>query len=209
MSRFIDLTGQKFGKLTVIKRDTTRKTVMWLCKCDCGNVKSVRPYDLKSGATKSCGCYMKEINTKHGFSQTRIYNIWKGIIRRCTCPKDKDYARYGAVGKGVCSEWLGDDGAKRFIEWAVAHGYSDGLTIDRIDNSKGYNPENCHWVDVKSQANNRKNNRLITYNGETHTVQEWAEIKGIKHSCLLYRLNHWGVEKSLETAVQKHTKSTP
>lgn len=199
-----DLTGKRFGRLTVIELDPVRKgrKLYWVCKCDCGNTKSIRSDALLSGITKSCGCYNLECisirATKHGLSKHPLFKEWTGIKQRCYNPNERYYYNYGGRGITVCDEWL--HSPENFINWCLSHGYQKGLTLDRIDNNKGYSPDNCRWTTRKIQANNTRRNRYITYNGETHTVPEWAEILNLKYDVLIHRLAHgWSVEKAIET----------
>ena len=132
--------------------------------------------------------------------RTRLGYIYKGMKSRCFWEKDKDYKNYGARGITVCDEWYSPRkhrGWIAFKKWAYSHGYKEGLTIDRIDNSKGYSPDNCRWVSMKVQNNNRRNNRLITYKNETKTLSQWSEILGVHKNTIRNRLNRgWEVEKA-------------
>lgn len=161
----LDLVGLRFGRLTVVKRegmDNTRKNTTWLCLCDCGNTVVASTCHLKTGHTKSCGCYKgkaegcvaTQFKTKHGISRSRIYRILHGMKQRCTNPNAPKYHLYGGRGIRVCEEWYND--VQAFYNWAVSHGYVDGLTIDRIDNDKGYEPSNCRWVTIAEQNRNRR-----------------------------------------------------
>lgn len=136
---------------------------------------------------------------KHGGTHTRLYNIWKAMRQRCTNPKNSRYSIYGCRGIKVCKDW---DDFQKFYDWSYENGYKDNLTIDRIDNNKGYSPENCRWVTYRGQANNKTNNRYLTYNNETHTLGEWSEITGIKLSTIWARLNRgWTAEETLTSPI--------
>ena len=194
--RVQDLTGKRFGRLTVISRAENKgKHLMWNCICDCGNTKTARGETLKSGETKSCGCLLSESTRNrmktHGFGfENRLYRIWSNMKGRCYSKTSSVYNIYGARGITVCDEWKNDFLA--FRKWALANGYDENAkrmdcTLDRINVDGNYCPENCRWVDIKTQANNRRTNVFITYNEETHTISEWAEITGIKPFTLASR----------------------
>lgn len=195
MSRIENLLGKKFGKLTIIARDVNSKSgkAMWKCKCDCGKIKekSVTGYDLKSGKVQSCGCNYfisnSHINETHNGVGTRLYRIWQGAKQRCYYKNAACFSRYGGRGIIVCKEWR-DDFAT-FREWALNNGYSDDLTLDRIDVNGNYEPMNCRWITMRKQQNNRSNNHTLTINGETHTLSEWGKIKGINSATISYRIS--------------------
>jgi hypothetical protein len=207
MWNFQDLTGQRFGRLTVLKRTddyispSGNRLVQWLCRCDCGSEKITTSASLKRGTAQSCGCLHKEkwysIITKHGKADSRLYRVWKGIITRCCNNTNHAYEHYGARGITVCSEWKND--FQVFYDWAMANGYSDNLTIDRIDNNGDYTPKNCRWVTFTTQANNKRNNHYLTCNGKTMTMAEWAREIGIPYYVLQGRINqlNWSVEEAL------------
>lgn len=199
------MAGERFNYLTVIGVDESKpigngKPMFWLCECDCGNRVSVRAYDVRSGNTKSCGCFKrrkaKELPTTHGESKTKLYGVWNAMMARCYNPNVDRYPRYGARGIKVCDEWLHNYVA--FRDWALSNGYTDGLTIDRIDVNGNYCPENCRWVTKADQMKNTSTNRFLTYNGETHTLSDWARIAGISAPTLNKRLKRgWSLEKTL------------
>ncbi len=198
-----DLTGQKFGKLTVLEKvgADKRYNALWLCKCDCGNEKIITRDRLVTGHSKSCGCLRKENcikHTKHGLTHARIHRIWAGIKRRCTVIKDRAYKYYGGRGIKMCEEWFKN--SKAFIDWAYSNGYSDNLTIERIDVNGNYEPSNCKWIDIKEQQRNKRSNKKITFKNQTHSLIEWAEILSIDYKKLKARLRQgWDFEKSITT----------
>lgn len=201
--KLIDLTGKRFGMLTVICRAADRNgDAMWKCVCDCGRERIVLGESLRCGHTKSCGCQMRRIllesNIKHGKTNTKLYGVWSTMKSRCLNPNSASYKLYGKRGIKVCEEWANDFQA--FYEWAVSTGYHEGLSIDRIDTNGNYEPSNCRWADAKMQANNRRNSHIVTLNGESHTIAEWSKITGIKSSTLYMRLNKYGysVDDALE-----------
>lgn len=153
--KFIDLTGNRFGKLVVLERVYRgKKKVEWLCKCDCGNNTIVQGSNLKNGHIRSCGCQIVESNTKHNQWNTRIYRIYYAMKERCNNPKSKQYEYYGGNGICVCSEW--ENSFEAFYKWAVSNGYDNNLTIDRINPKGNYEPSNCRWATRATQSFNRR-----------------------------------------------------
>lgn len=182
-----DFTGRKYGRLTVINMSHKDKKgkYYWNCICECGNTAVVVGAHLKSGNTKSCGCLFREFRKKHGGDGTKLYSVWKNMRYRCRCKTAPYYDDYGGRGIDICKEW-GKYNA--FREWAVHNGYREGLTIDRIDNDDGYNPSNCQWVTIKEQSRNKRTTRLVTINGKTLCLTDWAKLLGISKNTLRYRL---------------------
>lgn len=160
MGRFIDLTGQRFGRLTVIERaprDHRYRGAMWRCRCDCGCESIAESHNLRSGNTTSCGCYHRErqkAGKSHGMSKARLYRIWKAMHTRCYNPNSPAFKYYGGRGITICDEWLRDFEA--FHRWSVANGYAEDLTIDRIDVNGSYCPENCRFVSMAEQNKNKR-----------------------------------------------------
>lgn len=181
--------GKKFGKLTVLEECEERKNnqKVYKCICDCGNTTYVVSGNLRlSGHTRSCGCLKHEkYALKHGKSDTKLYNIYNLIKSRCYNKHAKTYKDYGGRGIKVCDEWLND--FMTFYNWSMNNGYKAGLTIDRIDNNKCYSPDNCRWVDMKTQSNNRRSNIHLTYDGKTRTLKQWAEDLNVNYSTLWWR----------------------
>lgn len=204
-----DITGKRFGRLIALhydhtKRDKTtgRPRHYWLFKCDCGKIAVLKKENVMSGHTVSCGCYHKERITRHGFSNTRLFNILHDMKCRCYNKKISFYKNYGGRGITLCDEWLTNP--ESFYTWAINNGYRDNLTIDRIDNDKGYSPENCRWVTRAEQNRNFRRNRLINYNGEVHCLSEWARIRNIGKSTLKQRLDlGWPIEEALGIVERK------
>lgn len=193
IKRTHDLTGQKFGKLTVIGIDDRgERRTYWYCQCDCGNITSARSDSLLSGGIRSCGCLKKEqdrINLtahhSHKQSGSRLYYIWSGMKSRCYNPHNLSYANYGGRGITVCPEWK--DSFSAFYNWALSSGYSESLTIDRIDNSAGYSPDNCHWATAEEQCNNRRSNINIKIGNSIKTLTAWCKIFDVDYHVVVAR----------------------
>lgn len=157
------MIGSTFGRLTVIKRAPNYKAgaTRWVCKCSCGKEIITYGSNLRTGKTKSCGCLAidtrKKTPYKHGMANSRLYNIWHGIKNRCELESSTGYRLYGARGIHICEEWKSE--FTNFYDWAISHGYTESLELDRIDNDKGYSPDNCRWVTHKENCNNRRNSK--------------------------------------------------
>lgn len=195
-----DLTGRRFGKLTVLSLDGIDRhgAYMWLCECDCkpGKQKVIRGSSLLSGHTTSCGCSR---GIEHGMSKTKIYHEWSHIKSRCRRPTDEKYHDYGARGIDVCDRWYDDFQTFYDDVSKLPHFGELGYSIDRINNDGDYEPDNVRWSTSYMQQNNKRDNVLITYNGETHTRMEWSRLLNIPYQRLRYRLNNgWSVEEAFD-----------
>lgn len=199
--------GEKFGRLTIIKRVSSNCRPRYLCKCDCGKTLEVDYGELTRsyGGTKSCGCYRRDKVTKHNDWHNRVYKIYHAMLTRTKNPNHSEYKNYGGRGIIVCDEWLGEDGYKNFKEWALKNGYRDDLSIDRINVNSNYEPSNCRWATRKEQADNKTTTIRITYNNETRTLNEWSKILNISRQNLYNRLYtcKWSVEKAFTTPVKQ------
>lgn len=185
----IDLTGRKFGRLTVLEYagSDKQRISLWKCKCDCGNEVVVRGSSLTNKLSTSCGCYHRERISTHGCTNDPLYEIWTNMRQRCTNKNNTSYDHYGGRSICVCDEWAEFE---NFYDWSINHGYESRLSLDRMNNDGNYEPDNCRWVDRITQQNNRSINRRINFNGETHTLSEWSRILGVNRHTLSYRINH-------------------
>lgn len=187
-----NLIGKIFGELQIIYQIENDKNghSKFRCKCNCGKEINVLLSNLKRGHTKSCGCKKGNMISKkketHGKTHTKLYKIWNNIKQRCFNKNNSRYKDYGARGIKICDDWLND--FTSFYNWSMSNGYKDNLTLDRIDNNGNYEPNNCRWTTYKEQNNNKRNNHLLTYNKETHTITEWSKILGIHYTCLRNRI---------------------
>lgn len=191
---FIDLRGQTFNKLYVLEDEDyliKNGRTYFLCQCECGSEpKFVQSYYLKTGHTKSCGCLKHEEKVfTHGLTKTRLYKIYHMMKRRCYKAQDNSYKNYGGRGISICEEWLNEqNGFVNFYNWSMENGYQENLTIDRKDNNGNYKPDNCRWVTIKTQSNNRRSNNLITIDGITKNITQWAEEYGLCYSTIKSRI---------------------
>ena len=199
---FKDETGNVYGKLTVISLDHVNGKAYWLCECECGRQKAISGDKLRSGNTKSCGCYQKQFRESgsghktHGMTRSRLYTEWSNMRSRCNNPKNIMYKNYGGRGICCCNEWKHFD---TFMHWALKSGYTDELTLERINVSGDYCPDNCCWIPKEKQYLNRTDSHFITAFGKTQTIKEWADETGLKYDTIHARIKYygWDAEKAL------------
>lgn len=196
--RFKNLTGLRFGRLTVETfAGRLSKHSSWHCRCDCGMKTVVTCGDLTTGHTSSCGCLRRDVTRarvwKHGNTGTAVYGVWLGILQRCEDRNCRSFPRYGGRGITVCERW---HDFKNFLSDVGQR--PRNKSIERIDNSKGYEPGNCRWATMKEQCRNRRSNHVLTWNGRTMCIAAWAEEIGIKPLTVLHRIRSgWSVERAL------------
>lgn len=201
-----DITGTKYFMLTAIRPTNIRSTsgsILWAFKCECGNEKLAVPSQVRAGYVKSCGC----LGRPHGMTGTRLHRIWCGMRHRCYYQKQTGFKYWGGKGIKICDEWKASFNS--FKEWAVNNGYSEGLTIDRIDNGKDYCPLNCRWVTYRQQSRNSSKVREITANGLTKILTDWASITGLSRTKIALRIDRYGYtpEQALELAPPPKTRT--
>ena len=212
--------GKKFGRLTVIGFEKSKKHTKWnwKCKCDCGNVRVVDPAAVKKGNTRSCGCLHDEecakraTKFKHSiYEYKRLHGIYHGIKRRCYRVSEPRYKDYGGRGIKMCDEWLDkNNGFDNFVEWALSHGYTDKLTIERNDVNGNYCPENCRWATYKEQSLNTSVNRFVEIDGESRTVEQWCCLLGVVTPSTVYRRVRkagWSFQKAITSKVAERLAS--
>lgn len=194
-----DYIGKKFNKLTVVEYvDVRGSHRLFKVVCDCGNERVIRLDHMKKGETKSCGCYGLQKNIIHGLKGNKIYNLWKGIKRRCYNKNEKSFKNYGGRGIKICEEWKDDPMA--FFNWANGR-HKEGLQLDRKDNNMDYSPENCRFVTSKMNTRNTRRNLVIEYNGEKKCLSEWCELIKFNYKKVQLRIQRlkWPIEKSFNT----------
>lgn len=195
--------GKKYGRWTVLafSHVASGRRQMYLCRCDCGTIKPVSIVAIKQGHTISCGCLQKEKTRTHGgtydinHKKQRLYRIYDHVKYRCLCPTCDAYKHYGGRGIKICKEWLNYE---NFRSWALANGYKDNLTLDRIDVNGDYCPENCRWISQKEQQRNKRTNVFITLGNKTQCLSAWCEDLKVKLALVSKRLKAgWSIEDAL------------
>lgn len=205
-----EIIGKQYGRLTVVSYCGTDKqrSKLFKCKCECGNEITTRKSRIINGGVKSCGCLVTDVwskmKYKHGYARkdkyNRLYGIYSHMIDRCHNSKNPSYKNYGERGIFVCDQWL--ENVDLFMKWAMENGYEDNLSIDRIDNNKGYSPDNCRWVGRTEQANNKRNNIILKYNGKTKTLPEWSREIEMPQKTLRSRYYMgWSDKEIIETPI--------
>ncbi len=216
---YLHLIGERHNHLIVndivykkgiVKGKETQEFLVLECKCDCGNIVYIRPYQFVRGEYSSCGCSKKNgeyfTNFSHRLSGEKLYKVWNTMRRRCYVPTDKKYKSYGARGIIVCDEWLND--YMVFREWAMSNGYKENLSLDRIDNDGNYEPNNCRWTTRSVQQRNRRNCKQITYHGKTQCLADWCDELKLDYKTIDNRLlNGWEVERTFETPIIHRKKN--
>lgn len=206
MGKAIDMTGFEFERFKVVKREKTNKDnrAMWQCLCTCGNYFVASGKAIRSGNVSSCGCFRKYTaastgrnNATHGETNSRLYNIWRGMKQRCYNENSDAYDHYGRRGIVICEEWK--TSFESFYKWAFNNGYKDNLTIDRINVNGNYEPSNCRWETTREQNRNKQHTVYVEYHGELMTVSDIAEIKGVSVQAIYYRLqNNIDIDKPIK-----------
>lgn len=206
----VNLTGKTFGRIVAVAPVgiTDDKKVIWLCVCHCGTVFTRQAYVLNRHDMSSCGCINASL--VHGLHDSREYRIWKGMVQRCTNEKRKRYADYGGRGIAICDAWR-----QSFAAFYADMGDSPvGTSLDRIDNDGPYNPSNCRWATRDEQSGNRrtqyKTSRLVTFEGRTFSIGEWAKLTGINYYTLSDRLDRgWPIDRAFHTPARLHAPPPP
>lgn len=203
MPNLIDLSGKRFGRLTVLSKELPSivRSVRWVCRCDCGIELSVLSQSLRRGQTRSCGCLHREqlgsIKMTHGMSYSFEYRVWTGMRSRCLNPRTQRYKDYGGRGITICDRWA-DSFENFFSDMGAAPGTK--YSIDRIDNNAGYSPGNCRWATNAQQSRNQSRNRNLTCFGETRCLKDWSDKTGILVATIRKRLSlGWSINKALST----------
>jgi len=207
MGKYIDITGQKFNKLTVISKieNSSSKKARWLCKCDCGNFTEVSGDNLRNGSVKSCGClivYNNKQRATHRKSNIRLYNIWRNMKARCNCKSNPFYKNYGERGIKIYNDWIMFE---NFYNWAINNGYKENLSIDRIDVNGNYEPNNCRWIPLSKQAYNKRDSLLFDINGEQKCLAEICKEYNVKYTTIYRRvtIGRMNIQNALAKSVKK------
>ena len=207
--RLSDLTWRRFGRLVAIHLTEKRgKHNAWLCRCDCGKLVTVLVCNLITGNTKSCGCWKRELvseqfsthkDARPTVGKVRLYQIWCGIMSRCYNPHRRAYPNYGGRGVVACDEWRTYE---NFKAWALSSGYTDELSIERVDPNGDYEPSNCTWIPKSEQSRNTRSNRWLEYKGERKILADWGRTFNMPEWTLRRRIKKYGTEQAFIMAEQ-------
>lgn len=208
MANAKDLKGMRFGRLVCIRRSENRfkgDRVRWLCMCDCGKYVNVISDNLLRGSSTSCGCLRSSKITTHGKSKSKIYKVWCGMLQRCNNKKNSYYKNYGGRGIVVCDSW---SDFSVFYDWAIKNGYKYGLTIERVDNNKGYCPDNCVFITKSEQSKNRRANYSVNIDGSVMCLYDACKHIDVDYSLVQNRIKNlgWDVDKALYTKSKSPTR---
>ena len=202
----LDLHGQRFGHWIVLQKHCEKDrfgNIYWLCKCDCGSKKVVIARSLRRGVSKSCGCYNREVHTRHGKGSAPIYNIWTQMLARCNNPKATSYHNYGARGIKVCKRWHSFENF-----YADMGDNPEDKTLNRINMDGDYSPSNCNWASWKEQNRNTRRTTFVRWNGKLMSTAELAEISGLRRKLVLERIRR-GLSVKAATSKQRHGRWGP
>jgi hypothetical protein len=214
MAKKVEMIGKRFGKLTVVaeakpKRVSGKLCIMYECICECGNTYAALGTALRSNHTWHCGCVFKRADGDSIGKKTRLYHMWRNMNRRCSEKNNNRAKNYIGRGISVCDEWKTN--YKAFKAWALETGYDEKApygkcTLDRINVNGNYEPSNCRFADMKTQANNTTYNRPLAYKGETRNICEWEDVLGFRRQTIGKRLKRgWSIERAIETPVKGKT----
>lgn len=201
----IDLTGQRFGRWTVLSKAERRTQRYWICRCDCGNTRKIAQNTLRSGQSRSCGCLRTRLTHGHavGHRTTPEYHAWIAMRQSCSNPSCTAYPRYGGRGVRVCERW--QESFANFLADVGKRPSADHV-FSRRDKKGHFEPTNVHWILRSTRSRSRRNNRILEYNGQKRSVAEWAEMKGIHPRTVGSRLDRgWTIEQALETPVKSRS----
>ena len=208
--------GKRFGRLRIVgfvHASPPYRGWWWVCECDCGSSKTLIPGDVKSGKVRSCGCLHNEVCSERAskfthsvYDHKRLYSIYNGIKKRCYSDSEPRYKDYGARGIEMCDEWLNSsNGFDNFVEWSLANGYNDALSIDRVDVNGNYCPANCRWISIQDQANNKRDTKWVEYKGERVQLKKLCDKLGVTYDTVHNRIYNlkWSVEDAIEKPSQQ------
>lgn len=213
MNNSAEWIGKKFERLTVISFEHAKPPYrgwLWVCECECGNIKTLIPNDIKQGKVRSCGCLHNEMSTERATkfkhltkNNKRLYSIYNGVKKRCYNKAESRYKDYGARGIKMCEEWLVS--FDNFVEWSLSNGYSNEMTLERVDVNGDYSPYNCKWITLEEQAFNKRDTKWVTYKGESIQLVKLCKRENVSYDTVhnrIYSLG-WSVERAIDEPSQQ------